>query len=297
MSSSITPVDYCDDGAGAPSAASTGSNASGARIVRGELLINGTPTFLYGGELQYFRVRDAGGDVAKTHAMWAATLDAMVEANMNLVTTYVPWDFHARADRQCDFTGTRDLSLFLSMVAARGMKAIVKPGPLIFAEWPRDFGSYGAVPQWWKQAHLEALEQTPDGKLFAFANFGPGKPSNRQPTLLHPAYLSAVADFYGQFAAAIKDHLGSTVIGVQVDNETNNFWASPFGGPGYSAVVLAHYRQYLRSRYASIEAVNDAYGTAHTTFDEVNPPTRDPKWSDSAKDNPWLRDWYDAGQL
>ncbi len=265
-----------------------------AQIVRGELLLDGVSTYLYGGELQYFRIRDAGGDVAKTHAMWAETLDAMVAAKMNVVTTYVPWDYHARGPGSWDFEGTRDLPRLLEMAKQRGLRVMLKPGPLITAEWPRGFGTFGAVPAWWKAANPDALEKTPDGKLFNFGNWR--QTDQGQPALLHPTFLASVGEFYQRFADAVRPYLGNTVIAVQLDNETNHYWSSPFGGPGYSPVAIAYWREHLRGTYSTIARLNASYGTQYASFDDVTPPVRDPKRTDDASQNPWLRDWYDAGQ-
>jgi beta-galactosidase GanA len=119
----------------------------------GALSVRGKPTFLWGGDVHYFRVRDPGGDVARTHAMWADTLDKLKAAGCNHVSTYVPWDVHATSAGTFDFSGQRDLRAFLSMAKERGLHVVLKPGPLITGEWPRGAGTFGAVPAWWKAAN------------------------------------------------------------------------------------------------------------------------------------------------
>ena len=42
--------------------------------------IDGRARLLYGGEVQYYRIRDKAGDVAKTHALWAEALDQLLAA-------------------------------------------------------------------------------------------------------------------------------------------------------------------------------------------------------------------------
>ena len=61
------------------------------------LRIDGRTRLLYGGEVQYYRIRDPQGDVEKTQAMWAETLDRVASIG-NLVTAYVPWDWHERRE-------------------------------------------------------------------------------------------------------------------------------------------------------------------------------------------------------
>ena len=259
------------------------------------LRIDGVPTFLYGGDLHYFRVRDPDFDARKTHAMWAATLDAMQAAGMNLVSTYVPWDYHSPAPDTYDFTGARDLGVFLDMACGRGMHVVFKPGPLITGEWPRGFGTFGAVPQWFKDDHPEALVRDAKGALWTYSPTNDA--SQRQPSYLHETYLAAVKAWYAAAFAVARPHLGGCIVGVQVDNETNLYWGDRFGGVDYSDTALAFYRDYLQGKYGDIASLNARYKTAHASFAAVDPPTSKPgagagEWPK----NPWYADWYWAGQ-
>lgn len=266
-------------------------------IKGGKLLIDGKPTFLYGGELHYFRTRDKGFDAAKTHALWARALDAMKQAGMNLVTTYAPWDYHQRSATWWDFTGARDVGKFIDMACQRGLYVIYKPGPLITAEWPRGFGTFGAVPTWWKKAHPETLVRKANGDYFTYSFSLTPDPSQRQPTYLHPTFLADVKTWYARAMAPVRRHLGKCLIGVQLDNETNMYWGDRFGDVDYSATALAHYRAWLKSRYKTVAALNSTYGAQYASFAAVQPPNKAP--SSSVKErpkNPWYADWYWAGQ-
>lgn len=265
------------------------------QIADGALLVDGEPTFLFGGDLHYFRVRAPEGDVEETYAMWEETLDAMAEAGMNLVTTYVPWDYHNPAPGEYDFEGARDVGRFVDMACDRGFYVVYKPGPLITAEWPRGFGTFGAVPAWWKEAHPEALIRDASGDLFTYSPTG--AEDQRQPTYLHPAYLEAVREWYGRAMEPVRHHLGGCLVGVQVDNETNMYWSDRYGAVDYSETAVAHYRRWLAGRYGSIDALNARYGTRYETFDAVDPPRSAPATDlDERPRNPWYADWYWAGQ-
>ncbi|MBK6462246.1 MAG: beta-galactosidase [Myxococcales bacterium] len=268
--------------------------APGPRVeVRGgELVIDGRPTLLYGGEVPYFRVRDKAFDAAKTQALWADTFAKMKAAHMNLVTTYFPWDYHAPRAGEWSFTGARDVGRFLDAACAAGMKVVAKPGPLITAEWPKGFGTFGAVPAWWKAAHPRSLIQKASGETY---NFSPtGDASQTQPTYLDPDYLAAVADWYDHIVPLIKPFVASRcVVAVQVDNETNQYWANRFGDVDYSAVSIKHYQALLAKRYVTIAALNAAYGARYASFAAVTPPSAAPS---DPNDNLAARDWYDAGQ-
>jgi hypothetical protein len=259
------------------------------------LWVDGTPTFLYGGDLHYFRVRDANYDAAATQAKWAETVDLMKAAGMNLVSTYVPWDFHNTAQGQWDFTGARDLAKFFDTVCSKGMHLIVKPGPLITAEWPAGFGTYGAVPAWWKTAHQDALIRNAKGDLWTYSPTGDD--SQRQPTYLHPTYLSAVEEWFDHVLPIAKPYLKGCLVGLQVDNETNLYWGDRYGDVDYSDTALAHYRDFLKTQYGTISALNTRYGTSYGAFSEVQPPTSAPGSGGSERPkNPWYADWYFAGQ-
>ncbi|MBW2529024.1 MAG: beta-galactosidase [Deltaproteobacteria bacterium] len=262
-------------------------------IVDGVLLVDGEPTYLYGGDLHYFRVRDRDYDPAITEQMWAETLDRMVDGGMNFVSTYAPWDYHHLSRDVWSFEGARDVGRFVDMACDRGLYVLYKPGPLITAEWPRGFGNFGAVPAWWKEENPDALARSPDGSPF---NYSPlGAADQTQPSLLHPTYLEAARAWYARALEPVRKHLGGCLIGLQIDNETNLYWGGRYD-VDYSDVAIAHYRDFLRQRHLTIEALNQHYGASYSSFEAVDPPTSAPGPSSNRADNPWHADWYWAGQ-
>jgi len=276
-------------------AAGSGGNVGGhVAISNGGLLVDGKPTFLFGGDVHYFRVRASDFDAQKTEAMWVQTLDLMKAAGMNLVTTYAAWDYHELAPGQWDFTGARDVGRFVQLACDRGMYVVYKPGPLITAEWPRGFGTFGAVPAWWKQAHPEALARNGKGELYSYSPTG--AVDQRQPSYLHPTYLDAVKQWYSKALAAVKPYIGTCLIALQVDNETNLYWSNRFGDADYSDVAKQHYRDWLAQKYGGIAQLNARYGKSYAGFSDVEPPTSAPGWTTAKSDNPWYADWYWAGQ-
>lgn len=267
-----------------------------AALRKGLFEIDGKPTYLFGGDLHYFRVRDANSDPKVTYKMWAQTLDQMKDAGMNLVSTYVPWDYHNPASGDYDFEGAKDIKVFLDMVQERGMHAVLKPGPLITGEWPNGFGTFGAVPSWFKDANPDAMERNSDGKFFEFGPFAflPGdKPHNRQPTFLNKEYLSAVDNWYQRFTQEVSPFLGNTVVAVQIDNETNQYWSHRFGDVGYAPESLDFTRQWLSEKYqGDIGRLNESWNSSYESFDDVIPIGRLPKNRD---ENSAAFDWYQAG--
>jgi hypothetical protein len=288
-------------GASTSSASSGGSSGAGGgapvphvEIQGGKLLVDGVPTFLYGGDLHYFRVRDPSYDAAATEAEWAQSMDLMKAAGMNLVTTYAPWDYHAPSAGKWDFSGARDLGRFLDLACQKGLYVVLKPGPNITGEWPRGFGTYGAVPAWWKDAHPASLVKDPSGKPWSYSPTG--DPSQRQPTYLDPEYLAAVGEWYDQVLGVARPYLGKCLVAVQVDNETNLYWGDHDGQVDYSDAALGHYRAWLAQKYGNIAALDARYGTSYASFADVAPPTTTPSTTGDRAQNPAFADWYFAGQ-
>lgn len=275
--------------------ASSAAPAARVAITPTGLSIDGATTLLYGGEVQYFRIRDRANDVARTHRMWAETLDALVAADMNLVTTYVPWDVHEPSEGQFDFTGVNDLPAFLAMCHARGLRVVIKPGPFINSEWPYGLGSFGAVPQWFKLKYPGALARKPDGSPFSTDLLGGA--NGRQPSLFAPELLAATEAFFARVAPIIRRfvHQEPCIFSVQIDNETNFYFGDRYASD-YSSHGVAQYRAFLRARYGTIAALNAAYGTSHADFDAVTPPRQAPGRNDPPAANVLHQDWFDAGQ-
>jgi beta-galactosidase GanA len=281
-----------DSGAGGTAHSDVEPAPRGVFVKDGLLVVDGVKTTLFGGELHYFRVRDPDFDAAKTQALWTDSVAKMKAAGMNLVTTYLPWDYHEGAAGQWDFTGARDVDRFFQIACDAGMKVVAKPGPLITSEWPRGFGTYGAVPEWWKKAHPSSLVKKSDGSTFTFSPTGDS--TQAQPSYLDPAYLASVGSWFDKALPIIAKYIERRcIVGVQVDNETNLYWSDRFGSVDYSPKALEHWRAFLTARYGTISALNAAHGTSYASFAAVVPPAKSPG---VASENVAARDWYDAGQ-
>jgi hypothetical protein len=239
------------------------------------IAIDGKVRPLLGGELQYFRARDPNWDVAATWQLWEDALDQFQAAGGTLVSTYVPWDFHESQPGQIDFTGVRDLDHFLECCWKRGLLVAIKPGPFINAEWPYGLGSFGAVPQWWKDAHPDALAKQPNGVFFTVDLLG--RPQGRQPSFFSPDFRQAAAGWFAAVAPIIQKYIKQrpTIIMVQVDNETNFYFKSRFSSD-YSDWGKKQYSDWLQKKYGSLVGIN------------TDPPT-------GQGDNQRVQDWFDAG--
>ncbi len=255
------------------------------------IAIDGQPTFLYGGELQYFRVRDPGGDVARTHALWERGLDAMQAAGMNLLTSYIPWDVHEPEPGRFVFEGLADVERFFELACQRGFSICAKPGPFINAEWPTGIGTFGAVPDWFRRRHPGSLVRRPNGRPWSFHPLDSGQ---SQPSYLDPHFLARVRAWFAALAPRLRPFLQRRpgVVLLQLDNETNQFFASRTE-LDFHPSALAHYRAWLRETWGEIAALNARYGSHYTSFQQVRPPRR---WPRNPRDNARHRDAYAAAQ-
>lgn len=258
------------------------------------LRIDGRTRLLYGGEVQYYRIRDSEGDPSRTHAMWVETLDRVASIG-NLVTAYVPWDWHERREGRFDFGGIRDLDRFLSLCGERDLAVVIKPGPFINSEWPRGVGSFGAVPNWFRARHVDALARTPQGTPFSTDPFG--RPFGYQPSFFAPAFRAAVRRWFSALAPILRRWIERRVIfSLQIDNETNFYFGCRYT-VDYSLPALKSYRDYLSERYGAIEALNAAYGSEFPDFARVAPPAAAPRRDADPIESRRHHDWFEAGQV
>ncbi|MFI5688324.1 beta-galactosidase [Streptomyces sp. NPDC051636] len=90
------------------------------------LLVDGRRLVLWSGEMHPFRL--------PSPSLWRDVLQKMRAHGYNAVSVYVAWNYHSPAPGKYDFTGVRDLDLFLRMAAETGLYVILRPGPYINAE-------------------------------------------------------------------------------------------------------------------------------------------------------------------
>ncbi len=78
---------------------------------------------MIGGEIHYFRLDPR---------YWEAVLDAARKLGVDVIGTYVVWDFHERGEGLYDFALLHD---FLDLTARKGFKVLARPGPFVYSEW------------------------------------------------------------------------------------------------------------------------------------------------------------------
>jgi hypothetical protein len=217
-----------------------------------QVLLDGRPGLLLGGEFQYFRINAE---------LWRPSLEKLKAAGLNTLSAYVPWIWHEYEEGKFDFTGhtdpSRDLARLLALCEELEFPLIIKPGPYIFAEY-QGFG----VPYWLRDNHPDLLMQVKKPQAYP------------QPSLNHPQYLRFVRRWFEQVAEIIRPYVErGSVIAIQVDNETGY---PQFGqGPHMTDLnpeTLGLLRAALAERFSSIDELNHMWGTSFASFAEVVPP-------------------------
>jgi hypothetical protein len=158
-------------------------NKEAVRYDARSFIIRGERKLLVGGEFHYFRT---------PAELWEDRLLKMKRSGANLVTTYIPWNWHEPEEGKQLWSGDRDLGHFLELCTKHGFFIIVKPGPYCCAEL--DFGGH---PDWLIGKDIKLRE-------------------------LDDKYLSYVDAWYGRIAEVIRPFLvtnGGNVFCIQVENE------------------------------------------------------------------------------
>ncbi len=128
---------------------------------------------MVGGEIHYWRLQQR---------YWDEILDAAKSLGVEVVATYVPWQFHEVREGVYDFSL---LDAFLDAVDRHGFKLFARPGPYIYSEW-RNMG----VPDHAVRCHK-----------------------------LHPEFQRKAAGWIAAVMKALQPRLGKLIIAVQADNE------------------------------------------------------------------------------
>ncbi|HUZ49856.1 MAG TPA: amino acid permease [Candidatus Dormibacteraeota bacterium] len=103
-----------------------------------EFQVDGKPFFVYGAAFFYERT---------PRSQWRSDLLAYKAMGINTIDLYLIWNWHEPNRHTIDFTGKtdprRNLPALFSIIHGLGLKAIVRPGPVIRNEWRN-----GGYPAW-----------------------------------------------------------------------------------------------------------------------------------------------------
>ena len=209
------------------------------------LRIDGVFHPLVAGEFEYWRNNDL---------YWRKILSQMRKSGLELVSTFVCWDFHEIEKGNFDFTGRthpqRDLARFIDLCGEEGFKVLIRVGPNIDAEWP----TRGPAPD------VTPLER------------------------LHPKYLERTRHYIQALGQVLVPRLhtrGGPIVLLSIDNEayfpySTGVASDPTAGslpvPYAHQFVMSKYKEWLKQKYTSPEALTEAWSIPDLTFDNVEEP-------------------------
>ncbi len=202
------------------------------KIEERKIWVDDTAIPLISGEVHYWRL--------DPHS-WRDILNRVREMGLNIVATYVCWDFHEIAPGEYDFHGKtdprRNLLAFLELLTEEGFWIILRPGPYIYSEW-----SNNGVPDHAAQYHR-----------------------------LHPKFLTLAEHYMQDVYQAVEAHLatrGGRIIVWQSDNEIDP-WAHLYTEQLGLGTQVGIFHEYLQKKYALIEALNQAWNSQFSDFEAV----------------------------
>ncbi len=221
--------------------------------------LNGQDAFMLSGEFHYFRVPKED---------WKKRMQLYKEAGGNTLGTYVPWIIHEPEEGNIRFgdIGPRDLAGFLETAQEVGLKVILRPGLYVYSEIVNC-----GLPQWLLDNYPEILAVDMHGQKIKHYSI----------SYLHPTFLEKGRPFYKAFAEVVRPYMaqnGGPVEMVQVDNELAGIhvW---YGSKDCNLTTIGYgdangrFPQFLKRKYGTIEALNEAYRTDVPDFAHVLPFT------------------------
>ena len=236
--------------------------------------IDGQPAALYGGAVHYWRLdRDK----------WSGILDTVKGMGFTTISIYIPWEVHEVERGTFDFSGTKDIDAFLTLIESKGLNIVARPGPQINSEltW---FGYPGRI--------------LADPELQALNGQGTKAVLTQVPRPI-PAVSYAVDKFFDETALwydaimpilARHAYPGGRLVAAQVDNEMAFFFHVNAYACDYHPASIARYQAFLAERYGTVAALNARYGRTYGSFAEVDPPRRFDAGA-TKQDIPYYTDW------
>ncbi|MDH6218997.1 beta-galactosidase [Streptomyces pseudovenezuelae] len=184
--------------------------------------------------------------------LWAEDVRLMRQAGVTMVSVGIfSWALLEPAPGEYDFGW---LDRLLGLLHDNGIRV--------------DLGSPTvAPPAWFHRAHPEALPVTPEGVRLEFGSRGAICHSNADYRAAAATITTRLAERYAAHPALAMWHV-------------HNEYGVPVSAC-YCDSCAAHFRRWLATTYGTVEALNEAWGTAfwgqrYAGFDQINPPRATP---------------------
>ncbi len=242
------------------------------KLVPGGIDIGGNVVPLLAGSVHYWRLDPND---------WRACLQAVKKLGLHFVDIYIPWGVHEVSPGKLELGDTdpqRNVGRFCRLAQELGLWVIARPGPHINAEL-----TYFGLPKrivWDGACQARSPEQNPVILPMLPVAFP-------APSYASDAYHDEVARYFQLLGPALAPLLypnGGPIVLLQVDNEGAFYFREGAYDQDYHPDAVRAYRDFLRGKYGTIDALSAAYGTAGkegeepssdlTRFSSVDPPRR-----------------------
>lgn len=204
------------------------------QIKNRSIMIDGEAVPLISGEVHYWRLDPS---------MWRKILEEVRKLGLEMICTYVPWEFHEIQPRVYDFTGKtdprRNLKAYLELLEEMGFWILIRPGPYIYSEW-KNLGIPDRVVQY-HRTHPKLVEEARH-------------------------YLQAVFKILNPHLAS---H-GGRILMIQPDNELDPAfyqYEDQLGLTGKKGL----FQEFLKEKYKNVLSLNRAWQTKYKSLDSAKP--------------------------
>lgn len=203
-------------------------------IKNNEIRLGSRKITLISGEVHYWRLNPN---------YWKQVLERVRALGLEMVSTYIPWNFHEYKKGSFDFTGlsdpARNLKRFLDLTQSEKFWLLIRPGPYIYSEWPNE-----GVPDYAYKYHR-----------------------------LHPEFLGAAQNYMAEVCKVLKPYFANRPKGhillLQADNEIDP-WPDLFGAQYGLGGKPGLFQDFLKRHYhRKLSSLNKAWGTSYQSFDQA----------------------------
>lgn len=232
-------------------------NTRGVSLHPGGLTIGDQFVPLLSGSVHYFRLdpRD-----------WKPCLEACKATGARLIDVYIPWAIHEVAPGSFDFGrlhAHNDVAAFLRIAHELGLYVIARPGPHINAEL-----SFFGIPErivW--DPHCQARSRTNSPVMLPMLPVAFPVPSYAS-----DAFHDETARYFRALAQVLAPclHPQGPVVMLQIDNEAALYFRDSAYDQDYHPDALRLYRDFLRDKYKTFEALEAAYPASALTTPDPN---------------------------
>ncbi len=231
---------------------------AGVTIKNNALFINGKPEYIYSGEMHYFRIKKKD---------WQDRIKKAKKANLNTISSYIPWRWHELKENKFDFKGKtfpeRNLIYFLDLLKKEKIYFIARIGPICHGEMIDD-----GLPEW-------MFPNYPDIRLKNYA--GRTNPYSSLIDYHHADYHRLIKKWYSKLIPILKNYLitnGGPIILIQLDNEISMLnWLTQ--SPTYTKESNKLFKAYFKGKFKDIKILNKKFKTNYKSFQQIKQPSGD----------------------